>query len=146
MPRTRPLLRVPPDAAAPLEQVLEQLRALPARGDLADDAVPLLEVRLQLSRPEPALRARLDEAVEGRAARLVHWQVEYTGDGAALGDAAPAKNLSDLDPVDVFRRRWASKFEGEPTPEIMAAFDDLLAEARGEAVPARAAAIAEVVS
>jgi hypothetical protein len=57
------------------------------------------------------------------------------------------KNLSDLDPVDVFRKRWASRYEGEPPAEIMAAFDDLLAEARGETAPvARARAVTEVLS
>ncbi len=134
-PRPRPLLRVPADGPAPLAEVLEQLRALPPLGDLSPERVPLLEARVRLARPEPALRARLDEAVEGRAARLVRWQVVLDGDGAALGDGSPAATLDELDPVDVFRRRWASRFGGEPTAELLGAFDELLAEARGEAAP-----------
>jgi len=129
-PRTRQLLRVPAEGTAPLVEVLEQLRALPLRGALHADAVPLLEARIQLTKPEPTLRAQLDEALEGRAARLVKWQVAYTGDGAALADALPAASLTDLDPVDVFRRRWPSLHQGEPPAELLAAFAELLQEAR----------------
>ena len=136
VPRTRDLLRVPQDDFAPLDEVLAALRALPARGELAEEARPLLEVRVRLPRPEPTLRARLDEALEGRAARLVKWQVALQGDGAALGDGDAAVALSDLDPVDVFRRRWSATYPGDPPPELLAAFDDLLAEARCETAPA----------
>jgi exonuclease SbcD len=135
-PRTRPLLCIPATGPAPLEEVLAQLRALPPRGDLADHLVPLLEARVLLAAPEPSLRSQLDAALEGRAARLVSWRVARTGDGAGLGDGSPGAALSDLDPIEVFRRRWSSRFEGEPPAELLAAFDVLLAEARGETAPA----------
>ncbi len=138
-PRTRPLLSVPASGHAPLEEVLALLRALPPRGALADDALPLLEVRVQLERPEPTLRSQLDAALEGRAARLVSWRVATAGDGAGLGDATPGVALSDLDPIEVFRRRWGTRFDGEPPAELLAAFDELLAEARGEVASATAA-------
>ena len=134
-PRIRPLLRVPADGPGPLDEVLRQLRALPPRGTTSDEALPLLEVCVSLERPEPNLRANLEEAVSGRAARLVTWHVTLTGTGAALGDVAPGAALTDLDPVDVFRRRWASRYAGEPSPELFAAFDSVLAEARGETSP-----------
>jgi exonuclease SbcD len=146
-PRTRPLLRIPEGDPGPLEEVLAALRALPARGDLAEDRLPLLEVRVRLERPEPGLRAQLDAALEGRAARLVSWRAAPTGSGAGLGDALPAAALADLDPIDVFRRRWASRHEGEPPAELLAAFDELLAEVRGEAVePAPTGATAAVLT
>jgi len=144
VPRARQLLRVPPSGPAALEAVLDALRALPARGDLSDAAVPLLEARVLLARPEPALRARLDEALEGRAARLVSYPVTLQGDGAALGDGAGAPDLAELNPFDVFRRRWASRFPGEPPAELLAAFDALLAEARGEVTTAEP--VGEVVA
>jgi len=131
---------VPAEGAAPLEEVLAALRALPARGDLPEEWRPLLEVRPSLARPEPTLLARLHEVLEGKAARLIKWTPAYTGDGAALGDAAPGAALDDLDPVDVFRRRWASRHAGEPPEALLAAFDALLAEARGETAQAGAEA------
>jgi exonuclease SbcD len=131
-PRTRRLLRIPPDGPAPLDDVLAALRALPVRGGIAEDERPLLEVRPSLERPEPTLLSRLHEVLEGKAARLIKWTPAYTGGGAALGDAAPGAALDDLDPVDVFRRRWSSRFPGDPPAALLAAFDDLLAEARGE--------------
>jgi len=125
---------VPEHGPARLEEVLAILRALPDRDeDLADDLLPLLEVRLLLPRPEPALRARLDEAVEGRNVRLVRWQASYTGDEAGLGDRAEGAALADLDPVQVFKQRWTTRHEGQPPPPLLAAFDELLAQARDEA-------------
>lgn len=144
VPRTRPLLQIPGAAHAPLSEVLSLLRALPARGDLADELVPLLEVRVLLERPEPTLRGDLEAALAGRAARLVKWPVKYTGSGAGLADAAPSRSLSDLDPVEVFKMRWAKVHGGEPGVELLAAFDALLAEARGEVAAGQAAAAAEV--
>ncbi len=131
-PRTRPLLRVPADGPAPLEEVVRQLRALPAAGDIPADRLPLLEARVLLDRPEPQLRAELEKALAGRAARLVTWKSTFAGTGAALADVVPGRELSEFDPIEVFRRRWDRRHGGEPPADLLGAFGELLEVARGE--------------
>jgi exonuclease SbcD len=139
VPVTRELHRLPATGSAPLADVLAALRALPPARKVPDNLMPLVEVSIRLERPEPSLRMQLEEALEGRAGRLVKWRTEYSGSGAALADAAGGKGLGDLDPLEVFRGRWASRHEGEPPADLAAAFASLLEEARGEVIPTVAA-------
>jgi exonuclease SbcD len=131
VPRSRELLRVPTDGFRAVSEVLAALAALPERGELSEDERPLLEVRALLEQPEPSLRQQLDATLAGKAARLVRIQVEYTGTGSGLADAGSVKGLADLDPVEVFRRRWARQFPGEPPDHVLAAYAEVLEEARG---------------
>ncbi|GAB6063745.1 exonuclease SbcCD subunit D C-terminal domain-containing protein [Deferrisoma palaeochoriense] len=130
-PRPVEILRVPGDGAAPLDEVLDRLRALdPLDGEPADPFRPYLEVRVRLDRPDPGLRARVDEALEGRAARLLRLSVEYTGTGEALAEAAPSRTLEEITPEDVFRAAWARSFEADPPAEMLAAFHELVDRVR----------------
>jgi DNA repair protein SbcD/Mre11 len=86
---------------------------------------------VSLPRAEPRLRQRIEAALEGRWPRLVKLTVEHTGDGRALGDtAAPA--LRELDPDEVFLRRWHRDHETDPPAEVMEAFFELLDQVRQE--------------
>jgi DNA repair protein SbcD/Mre11 len=135
VPRTQALRRVPEEGPRPLAEVAALLAALPAAEALPEEAWPWLEVQVELPAPEPALRALLEAAVKGRAARLVRIAPpRLTGTGAPLAEAAPQRALADLTPEDVFRLRWARDHEGAPPPELLAAFRELLdAVAREEA-------------
>jgi DNA repair exonuclease SbcCD nuclease subunit len=66
IPRAVEVLSMPDDGPRPLDEVLQLLRDLPARGDGRDHRRPYLEVQVALDRPEPALRQILDEALEGK--------------------------------------------------------------------------------
>jgi exonuclease SbcD len=119
---------VPRRGAAPLDEVLAALAALPLLTDGEPyEARPFLEVHVRLDAPVPALRARVEQALEGRRPRLVKISVERTGSGAALGDAAPGVALADLAPRDVLIRRWQRDHEGDPPAALLHAFDALLA-------------------
>jgi DNA repair protein SbcD/Mre11 len=132
VPRTIELLRVPRHGAAPLDDVLAVLAALPDAGDDLD-ARPFLEVVVALDQPEPRLRDRVEAAVAGRAVRLVKITAQGTGDRAALGDIVPGKALADLDPRDVLARRWSRDHEAALPDAVARAFDELLEAARGGA-------------
>jgi len=161
VPRAIEIVRVPRRGAAPLAEVLEALRALPPApegprgadersesergGDPTgvlvgrgrsprgiDPARPYLEVVVALERPEPKLRALVEAALEGKRARLVYLHVEHTGDRAALGDRVSLQRLAELDPRDVFVRLWARGHAEPPAPEVLAAFERLLSEVRGD--------------
>lgn len=130
VPRAVELLRVPRRGGAPLEEVEAALAALEPLGDPRDPARPYLEVCVALDRPVPDLRRRIEEAAAGRRPRLCKIGVEYTGDGAPLAEAAPAERLAELDPGEVFVRRWRRDHEGEPPAALVEAFFELLEEAR----------------
>jgi exonuclease SbcD len=144
---------VPRHGAAPIDEVLAALRALPdgdappgaldgePDGDAEADAdAPLLEVCVSLPLPEPRLRRRVEEALAGKPHRLVKLSFETCGDGAGLADAAGtgagASSLADLEPAEVFVRRYRRDHDGEPPPALLAAFHEVLEsvqQARGRA-------------
>jgi exonuclease SbcD len=130
VPRAVELRRVPP-RAAPLPEVLAAIAAL-------DDAMPgddrelapYIEIRVRLEQPEPQLRAQVEQALRGKHARLVKISPELTGDGRALADGPPPESLAELDPREVLRRRWRRDHQGDVPAPVMAAFEQLLAEAQ----------------
>lgn len=132
IPRAVEIVRVPARGAAPLEQVLAELAALPEIEDAADPTRPFLEVVVALDKPEPKLRSAIEQALEDKRPRLVYLHVEQTGDRAALGDRISARRLAELDPRDVFVRLWSRDHAQPPSAQVLAAFEELLAEVRGD--------------
>jgi exonuclease SbcD len=131
VPRTIEMIRVPRHGAAPLDDVLVQLAALPARDpDQDPDLRPFLEVVVALDRPDPRLRARIEEALDDRSPRLIKLAVERAGDGAALADRVAGRALADLDPRDVLRERWRQRHGGDVPDDVLGAFDRLVEEIR----------------
>jgi exonuclease SbcD len=128
VPRAVPILRVGPAA---LDEVVAQLDAL-ALPEVPDEERPLVEVRVRLAAPEPALRRRVEAALEGRPARLCKLTVEHAGDGRALAEATAAARLAELAPEEVFRRRYRRDHPGEPSPELLAAFRSLVEAVEAE--------------
>jgi exonuclease SbcD len=131
VPRTIEMIRVPRHGAAPLDEVLAQLAALPARDpDQDPDLRPFLEIVVALDRPDPRLRARIEEALDDRSPRLIKLAVERMGDGAALADRVAGRALADLDPRDVLRERWRQRHGGDVPDDVLGAFDRLVEEIR----------------
>ncbi len=153
VPRTVELLRVPPQPA-PLAQVLQALSALPdapaaapaATPDAASPADapsppsppwPYLQVRVQLTQPEPALRAHIEAALAGKAVRLVRIETTVARRPTATGEqAAPPLSLDELNslsPTTFFERLYRHRFGNPPEGELMAAFQALLNHTATEA-------------
>lgn len=131
IPRKVELLRVPPEAR-PLAEVEAALAAMESRAHLPSDEQPIVEVPVLLEQPEPALRARVEKALEGKGVRLARISTRYTGTGQALADSLPKTTLHDLQPEEVLRQRWAREHEGEPPTDLLAAFHELLGEAQAD--------------
>jgi exonuclease SbcD len=133
IPRAVEIVRIPKRGAAPLPAVLAALSALPPAGDAADPTRPYLEVVVALEHPEPRLRSLVEATLQGKRARLVRIGVEATGDRDALADRiGPTRRLAELDPREVFVRLWARDHAEPPDAAVLAAFDRLLAEVRGD--------------
>jgi exonuclease SbcD len=141
VPRTVEVLRVPRRGACSRDEALAALAALEDwDGRSNPDTRPFLEVCVALARPEARLRHDVEEALRGKRPRLVKLGIEYTGDGAALAEGLPEQALRDLDPLEVFVRRYGRDHEGEAPPALVAAFDELLDEVRAARGEARAPA------
>lgn len=131
IPRKVELLRVPLEAR-PLAEVEVALAAMESRAHLPPDEQPIVEVPVLLEQPEPALRTRVEKALEGKGARLARISTRYTGTGQALADSLPKTSLHDLQPEEVLRQRWAREHEGEPPADLLAAFHQLLGDAQAD--------------
>ncbi len=128
VPREVDLLRLP---EGPLPEVLERLAGLAAHDEVPERwRHPFLEVTVRLDAPEPTLRAQVEAALEDRAARLVRLNVVRTDVGDALA-SVEEPTLSDLTPEEVFLRRWAREYSGDPPAELLAAFHQLTDELDG---------------
>ncbi len=124
VPRTVPLLRVPP-VAAPLAEVEAALAALelpPA----PVQAMPYLEVRVLLDQPEPGLRTRIEAALAGKPVRLA--RIETRTARAQTPSAAPGSldELGQLDPLHLFGNAYAAKYGAPPPDELLAALNEIL--------------------
>lgn len=127
VPRAVDVLRVPRRGTASKEDVLAALAALEDwDGISSSDTRPFLEVCVALSRPEPRLRHEVEQALQNKRPRLVKLSVEYTGDGAPLAEALPARELRELDPMEVFQQRYLRDHGAPPPGDLREAFDGLL--------------------
>lgn len=139
VPRTVDVLRVPgDDSFSPLDEALDRLRALdvPTGTDVPEERRPFLEVRVLLKAPTPDVRARVEDALEGKAVRLLRVRVEHQGDGGALADSTrggvgPAP-LGDIEPTRVLEGLYKRTYGGAVPPDIAAAFAELVEQVRVE--------------
>ncbi|MBS1228157.1 MAG: sbcD [Proteobacteria bacterium] len=128
VPRAVDLLRVPAKPA-PLDEVLAALATLGALALPALDPAqwPYLQVRVQLTQPEPGLRALIDAAIEQLPLRLARIETSYL---APVADASvPTLSIDDLaarSPADFFDRLYRHRFGDAAPAELMAAFAELL--------------------
>jgi exonuclease SbcD len=126
VPRIADILQVPASGLpGPVEAVLRDLARLPARGEGLEPARPFLRVNIAVDRPDPTLRQRVVEALEGKEARLAQFQVTSTGKGEALGDVE-VRSITDLTPDEVFRAKYRREYGQDVPAELVQAFHELV--------------------
>ena len=95
--------------------------------DAPPEQWPYLQVRVQLSQPEPGLRMQVEVALAGKPVRLV--RIETSNVRAADSTAVATLSLDELSqqsPTDYFERLYQHRFAA-PAPEaLLAAFTELL--------------------
>lgn len=125
IPRSVELLCVP-KRAAPLDEVLAQLRAL-TLSDLPEAQWPYLLVRVLLSQPEPDLRAQVQAALQGKSVRLVRIETATPLSTTQSAPLVAIDALSTMAPAGFFERLFQHRYGGaSPPKEIMAAFIELV--------------------
>ena len=127
VPRAVELLRIPAQPA-PLDEVLAALEALmlPANPDLCSQ--PYLEVRVLLDSPEPGLRARIEAALENKPVRLAKIETSVAHKTQGAVEPMSLDDLNRLQPEDIFKRLYQSKFGNDAPFDQLAAFAELLLE------------------
>lgn len=127
VPRAVELLRIPRQPA-PVEEVLALLAALdlPALSDMHQH--PYLEVRVRLEAPEPDLRTRVEAVLENKSVRLARIETSVAHKASGVVEPMSLDDLNHLQPEDIFKRLYQSKFGNEAPPEQLAAFAELLFE------------------
>lgn len=134
IPRFVDLLRVPAKPT-PLTEVLASLQSL----DLAvlpEKQQPYLEVRVQLTAPEPGLRVRIEEALKDKPVRLAKIETSYARSEAESTELAPISldELEQLDPLNLLEELYRQKYPSELPKELSQAFNTLLQDAQLEIV------------
>jgi len=125
IPRSVELLRVPRQPA-PLVDALAALHALnlPA---VPQEQWPYLQVRVQLSQPEPGLRALVEAALIGKPVRLVRIEtITVHGGLSSPASEVTIDELNNLAPTDFFERLYLHRYGKTPPAEILAAFTELV--------------------
>lgn len=124
IPRAVQLLRIP-DQPALLDDVLAALAALELP-DAPAEQQPLLEVRVRLEAPQPGLRARIEEALQGKPVRLAKIETSSATRRSLEEAAVSLDQLASLQPDDIFKRLYQQRFGSEVPAEQLAAFAELV--------------------
>lgn len=125
IPRSVELMRVPAEPSS-IEVVLAELEAL-TLADCPESEWPYLQVRVQLTQPEPALRSQIDAALADKPVRLARIETSYASQGSL--EAAPlisVDELNNLAPEAFFQRLYQHRFAEDAPAELMSAFTELL--------------------
>jgi len=130
VPRSVEIIRLPTQSPLPLEAVEKQLNALDC-APLPLEQHPFLEVAVLLDKPEPGLRHRIDQCLEGKPVRLLKIASHYTGTEQSLADSVPEIHLQELTPDEVFVRRYRQHHADEPSSVLLNAFHELLESVQG---------------
>lgn len=124
IPRSVELLRAPTQAA-PLADVLQALEAL-SLPDVPQEQWPYLQVRVQLSQPEPGLRAQVEAALADKPVRLVRIETTTVNTASSTMTEVSIDELSNLKPADYFEKLYRHRYGDAPPKEIMVAFTELV--------------------
>lgn len=132
IPRFIDLLRIPAKPA-PLTEVLAALEALDLP-QLPEQQQPYLEVRVQLTAPEPSLRVRIETALKDKPLRLAKIETSYLHSEAETTELAPLSldELQQLDPLDLLEELYRQRYPDELPEELAEAFNEILHEAQLE--------------
>lgn len=131
IPLSVPLQRIP-QTPLPLHEVLGLLDNLPIM-DNNLRAAPFLEVRILLDGPEPALRHKVNTALQGKRVRLAKIDVKYPVSTLQATELFTPDELSELQPLDVFDKVYKSRYNSDVPHDILQLFRQVAEEVNQKA-------------
>lgn len=131
VPPTVTLMRIPKTGAATISTVIEEISQLP--DGIADEKSPFLEIRIAIKEPEPTLRQRIEQAVEGKAVRLTRMEAISEQGTSNINAPLTYDEIRSLDPQalanDFFRRNYSN----EDMPEnLQTLLSEVISEIKNE--------------
>lgn len=122
-----PLLRVPLKHQ-PLHDVIALLEQLPPSDQANKATIPYLEVRVFLEGPEPALRHKVEVALQKKKVRLAKIDVKYPDSKTVQHQLIAPEQLQELKPIDVFGRIYHTRYNSAIPEEILHLFQQVVEE------------------
>ncbi|HRD65315.1 MAG TPA: exonuclease SbcCD subunit D C-terminal domain-containing protein [Candidatus Competibacter sp.] len=135
VPRFVQLLQVPKQPA-PIDEVLDALKALDLPDAPSPDAQPYLQVRVRSNTFDRTLRARIESILEKKPVRLA--SIERSSQPSGDRPTATFQSIDDikrLQPDGIFRELCSQMLQREPPAQLLAAFTELLVAGDGETAP-----------
>ena len=129
------LLTLPKYGYASPEKLLALLAELPEDdGTQPQETWPFLELRVEISQPEPELRAQIVQQLSNKAVRFcrVATNLAHSGERKAEDLPSLANNLEQISPLDLAQRHYQERFDNEMPDALLQRFkmaEQLLHEA-----------------
>ena len=105
-----------PEQPLPSEEVLRAIAQLP-EGEW-NAFSPFVEIKVRISGPEPSLRYRVEEALQGKAVRLAKITPEYP-EKAYRKKLLTYEEIRAVDPMQIATDHYRANFGGEEMPQPM---------------------------
>ncbi len=132
IPREVGFISIPPGHAAEIDEVLSLIAAIPLSESVPAEQHPFLEVRVLETGPDPARRRKVEQALEGKAARLASIKLESVRPEGIAADLTHLMSLDELrrmDPEHLLDEVHRSRFGTEPDEALVKALKELLSAA-----------------
>lgn len=126
VPVSVPLMRIP-SQPGPLPEVLALLEQIPA-ADHSGGPPPYLEVKVLLDGPEPALRHKIETALQGKKAKLAKITSVYAASDRKNAETVSPEKLDELQPADIFGRVYRSRYNTDVPDDLMSLFHQVSQE------------------
>lgn len=116
-----------PQTPQPLSSVLQEIEKLPMGTPDADS--PFLEIRILVTEPEPALRNKIEQALEGRAVRLARIEAVTRQIDSKLHTPITYDELRKIEPSELADDIYKQKYGEEKMPaKIKELLDEVIKE------------------
>lgn len=129
------LLTLPQYGYASPEKLLSLLAELPEDdGTQSRETWPFLELRVEISQPEPELRAQIVQQLSNKAVRFCRVATNLAHRGERKAEDLPSleTNLEQISPLDLAQRHYRERFDNEMPDALLQRFktaEQLLHEA-----------------
>jgi len=124
IPRSIPMIRLRHIPENELDARLAELPNLDLFG--IEEERPLLEVSVCVDGPVPGMRQRIEQALEGKHARLLKISLEREEkEHRPLTTALPSVTLESMQPEAVFLRCYKHQRNGDPPQQLISLFNEL---------------------